>query len=357
MGTIVALLADARSVVVRWDSGERDGNVPTGDGGEHRLCIPAVRPHHVANTPDGGIARVIDEVPSYVPPPPLKSVPERVHQPTVSPRVIQSQPVQQSTVRPRAMSPPPNAPPNGGRGVLDLDFNAHLNRISVVGAGPEAEYSPRNAVYSNGQGPAPPVGSKQVAIVSRGSTTVGLSVYGNKVDYVVPGGPAHLSRQLASDDEILEVDGQNVEAQDVPAAILGSDMVNSSVRLLVRKADTGRTVEVRSSAPGASTDCKRAPCAAFLRTSAVHMHMMRYSVQVMVRVGQVELVRVPKQTMENMVRLFELLTQLKQNGHNNSEFEASYLGPQSQMSTKIIVDKVRVCPLCQRLQKVLTLQS
>lgn len=50
--------------------------------------------------------------------------------------------------------------------------------------------------------------------------------------------------------------------------------------------------------------------------------------------------------MENMVRLFELLTNLKQNGHNNAEYEVSYLGPQSQMSTMIIVDKVRpTCPL------------
>ena len=54
----------------------------------------------------------------------------------------------------------------------------------------------------------------------------------------------------------------------------------------------------------------------------------------------------PKQTMENMVRLFELLTHLKQNGHNNAEYEVSYLGPQSQMSTMIMVDKVRpTCPL------------
>jgi hypothetical protein len=61
---------------------------------------------------------------------------------------------------------------------------------------------------------------------------------------------------------------------------------------------------------------------------------------------QVELVRVPKQTMENMVQLFELLAHLKQNGHNNAECEVSYLGPQSQMSTMIMVDKVRpTCPL------------
>ena len=247
MGTIVALLGDARSVVVRWNSGERDGNVPTGDGGIFRLCIPSPQKHHVESD---GTARIVDnEVPSYVAPPPPKQVPDRVHQPTVSPRVIQSQPVQQSKARPRAISPPPNAPPNGGRGVLDLDFNAHLNRISTVSTAPEAEYLPREAGYTNGQGPALPTGSKQAAVVSRGKTTVGLSVYGNKVDYVVPGGPAHLSRQLASEDEILEVDGKSVEAQDVPSAIVGADVVNSSVKLLVRKADTGRQVEVRAPAP------------------------------------------------------------------------------------------------------------
>jgi len=353
LGTIVALLPDARSVVVRWDSGERDGNVPTGDGGIYRLCIPSPQKHHVESD---GTARIVDnEVPSYVAPPPPKQVPERVHQPTVSPRVIQSQPVQQSKAHPRAMSPPPNAPPNGGRGVLDLDFNAHLNRISTVSTAPEAEYLPREAGYTNGQGPALPTGSKQAAVVSRGKTTVGLSVYGNKVDYVVPGGPAHLSRQLASEDEILEVDGKGVEAQDVPSAIVGGDVVNSSVKLLVRKADTGREVQVRVHPPP-----QRDPAQTSSMYLAVHfcvharaiVYNMRYGAQVIVCILQVEIARVPKHTMENMVRLFELLTQLKQNGHNNAEYEVSYLGPQSQMSTMIIVDKVRpTCPLRRGLHR------
>lgn len=232
-------------MVVRWDSGERDGNVPTGDGGIYRLCVPSPQKLKVESD---GTSRIVDtEVPSYVAPPPLKHVPQRVHQPTVSQRVrvIQSQNVQQCKVHPRAMSPLPNAPPSGGRGVLDLDFNAHLSRISTVSAAPEAEYSPRGAGCSNGQAPAQLAGSEQAALVSRAKTTVGLSVYGNKVDYVVPGGPAHLSRKLASDDEILEVDGKSVEAQDVPLAIVGADAVNSAVKLLVRKADTGREVEVR----------------------------------------------------------------------------------------------------------------
>lgn len=85
-------------------------------------------------------------------------------------------------------------------------------------------------------------------------------------------------------------------------------------------------------------------CTVHTRVHA-HVYMMRSGAQVIVCFLQVEIVRVQKQTIENMVRLFELLTQLKQNGHNNAEYEVSYLGPQSQMSTMIIVDKVRItCP-------------
>ncbi len=38
-------------------------------------------------------------------------------------------------------------------------------------------------------------------------TTVGLTLFGSKVDYVVPGGPAHLSQLLEKNDEIIAVDG------------------------------------------------------------------------------------------------------------------------------------------------------
>jgi len=124
---------------------------------------------------------------------------------------------------------------------------------------------------------------------------VGLSVYGNRVDYVVPGGPAHLSRQLAAEDEIVQVDGKAVSDAEVPAAIVGSDLANSTVQLLVRKADTGRVITV-------------------------------------------ELVRVPKESMANMVRLFEMLTQIKQNGHNNAEFEKQYASPAE--TTSVLLDKV-----------------
>jgi hypothetical protein len=122
------------------------------------------------------------------------------------------------------------------------------------------------------------------------------AVYGNRIDYVVPGGPAHLSRQLMPDDEIIEVDGRLVAPSEVPAAIVGSDQVNTSVRLLIRKSDTGL-------------------------------------------VQQVELVRVARQSMENMVRLFELLTQLKQNGHNNCEFEQQWI-PDAHNKTTVLVDQV-----------------
>lgn len=56
------------------------------------------------------------------------------------------------------------------------------------------------------------------------------------------------------------------------------------------------------------------------------------------RVMQVELVRVPKESMANMVRLFEMLTQIKQNGHNNAEFEKQYAAPTE--TTSALLDKV-----------------
>eukprot|EP00282_Hemiselmis_andersenii_P011364 CAMPEP_0114118918 /NCGR_PEP_ID=MMETSP0043_2-20121206/5837_1 /TAXON_ID=464988 /ORGANISM="Hemiselmis andersenii, Strain CCMP644" /LENGTH=385 /DNA_ID=CAMNT_0001211437 /DNA_START=12 /DNA_END=1166 /DNA_ORIENTATION=- len=134
------------------------------------------------------------------------------------------------------------------------------------------------------------------AKISHGRTTVGLSLYGTRVDYVVPGGPAQLSRQLGKHDEILMVDGRDVSQETLTEAIVGTDQVHTTVKLLVRKADSGRVVEV-------------------------------------------ELMRVSKQSMENMVRLFELLTVLKQNGHNNEEFELDVLRG-GQDTTLVLVDKV-----------------
>lgn len=146
---------------------------------------------------------------------------------------------------------PEHASPVGsGRGFLDLDFTQHLDRIagnSARDSGADA-FSPRESLYANGgdvdgnsrgQQAAPKI-SMQKAKVSRGSSTVGLSVYGNRVDYVVPGGPAHLSRQLAADDEIVQVDGKAVSDADVPAAIVGSDRPNTAVELMVRTSLLGR---------------------------------------------------------------------------------------------------------------------
>lgn len=136
----------------------------------------------------------------------------------------------------------------------------------------------------------------EVAKISRGRTTVGLSVYGTFVDYVVPGGPAQLCQQLQKKDEIIMVDGRSIDQDNLTEAILGNDQVNTTVKLTVRKADSGRVIDV-------------------------------------------DLVRVSKQSMENMVRLFELLTVLKQNGHNNEDFEmSSFRGGQD--TTLILVDKV-----------------
>ncbi len=135
-----------------------------------------------------------------------------------------------------------------------------------------------------------------VAHVSRSNTTVGISVYGTAVDLVVPGGPAALSGQLEKHDEIMEVDGRPVTQETLTAAIVGTDIVHTTVTLTVRKARTGQ-------------------------------------------IAQVELMRVGKKGIESMVELFGLLTKLKQNGHNNAEFERSNYPPEEEMTVEL-VDKV-----------------
>ena len=82
-------------------------------------------------------------------------------------------------------------------------------------------------------------------------------------------------RQLASEDEILEVDGKIVEAQDVPSAIVGADVVNSSVKLLVRKADTGRQVEVRAPARPQRDRHRLLACISQYIPACMRMHMCK----------------------------------------------------------------------------------
>jgi len=116
------------------------------------------------------------------------------------------------------------------------------------------------------------------AIVANGGSTIGLSLFGVFVDYMVPGGPAHLSRCLDKDDKVEAVDGCPVNEGNVVGMLFGSDLPGSKVKLRVKKADSGKILEV-------------------------------------------ELVRVPKTSLETIVKLFKKITLLKQNGHNNEAYE------------------------------------
>ena len=84
--------------------------------------------------------------------------------------------------------------------------------------------------------------------------------------------------RLEKDDVILAVDGFQVDSSNVADHLHGSDAIGSKVLLTVRKNVSGAYVNV-------------------------------------------ELVRVPMLTIENLVRVFQTLTLLKQNGHNNEEYE------------------------------------
>jgi hypothetical protein len=101
---------------------------------------------------------------------------------------------------------------------------------------------------------------------------------------------------LEKDDVILAVDGFQVDSSNVADHLHGSDAIGSKVLLTVRKNVSGAYVNV-------------------------------------------ELVRVPMLTIENLVRVFQTLTLLKQNGHNNEEYERkSY--PEGRALTCELLDKL-----------------
>ena len=137
-------------------------------------------------------------------------------------------------------------------------------------------------------------------------TTVGLTVFGTRVDYLVPGGPAHLCQMLDKGDEITAVNGRPVSQDDVSEAIVGSDQPGTIVELGVVKSGIGALVSVT-------------------------------------------IPRVLRSTMQNMVNLFQLLTQRKQTGHNNAAHEAENLPPGS-ISTVALVDRVVSMIAMQQLQ-------
>lgn len=111
---------------------------------------------------------------------------------------------------------------------------------------------------------------------------------------------------LDKGDEITAVNGEAVSQDDVSEAIIGSDQPGTIVELSVVKAGNGALVKVT-------------------------------------------IPRVLRSTIQNMVNLFQLLTQLKQNGHNNAGYESENLQPESS-STVSLVDRVVSLIAMQQLQ-------
>mmetsp|Transcript_59570 Transcript_59570/g.140923 ORF Transcript_59570/g.140923 Transcript_59570/m.140923 type:complete len:2166 (+) Transcript_59570:95-6592(+) len=245
VGTITTVHYGNSAVAVRWDQGGQDSAVPTGELGKYDLVIHR-KMHRMAN---------------------------------------------QMSNQATGMANQANGNGNGavdrGRSARDLlspDWLEQVGSQQNYGAPP-----PSHQTVISGMGS---VSGKSV----QAKSTVGISVYGTVIDYLVPGGPAHLTQRLAKDDEIVEVEGNRVTAENVTGLIRGSDQVNTTLRLKVLKAASGQ-------------------------------------------VHEVEIVRVSKASIASMVHLFELLTALKQNGANIEPLERQSFPPHKDLSVEL-VDKV-----------------
>lgn len=94
---------------------------------------------------------------------------------------------------------------------------------------------------------------------NRPKTTLGVGLKGVSIDYIIPGGPAHLSEQLEKGDQILTIDRLPVGPDSITRQIVGSDMPGTPVRLEVMKQSSRQTVEVnliRASIPNMQSAIK-----------------------------------------------------------------------------------------------------
>ncbi len=55
------------------------------------------------------------------------------------------------------------------------------------------------------------------------------------VQFLLPGGPAHASAKIVNGDQIIKVDGIQVDGNGLLQAITGSDIPGSSVTFTVQK--------------------------------------------------------------------------------------------------------------------------
>jgi len=294
LGTIIQMSSDMTTASVRWDNGNMERDAAIGAGGAYSLVStgPAsARPTSNTYTSSGS---------AYTAPPASGTVDGRKATRGLAPPVQSYAP--NPSLASRGSPPPPaanqqrSAPSpasSGGNGPMDWLMPSTTDYKTTDYTNGNGNGANIASQYPSTQGSVKTTG--QSAKIGLGSTTVGLSLFGNKVDYMLPGGPAQLSQKLDKHDEIVEVDGVRVQEQEITQMLVGED-ANSTLRLKVRKAHTGQMISV-------------------------------------------ELPRVPKRSMEGMVRLFELLTQLKQNGHNNEGVERETF-PANQQLTSPLVDAV-----------------
>ena len=79
---------------------------------------------------------------------------------------------------------------------------------------------------------------------NRPKTSLGIGLRGLLVDYIIPGGPAHLSEQLEKGDQIVTIDRTPVGPDTITKQIMGNDMPGTPIRLEVIKQSSGKTVEI-----------------------------------------------------------------------------------------------------------------
>ena len=119
-------------------------------------------------------------------------------------------------------------------------------------------------------------------------TTVGLVMRGVTIDAIIPGGPADAAGSLRRFDQVLKVDGREVNERTVMSAVIGTDTADTTVQLVVRRASSE----------------SRSP----------HNELGVQEVQVV-------LTRVPYASLGASLRTYETLERLRRNADFMSKFE------------------------------------
>jgi len=119
-------------------------------------------------------------------------------------------------------------------------------------------------------------------------TTVGLVMRGVTIDAIIPGGPADAAGSLRRFDQVLKVDGRDVNERTVMSEVMSTDTADTTVQLVVRRASSE----------------SRSP----------HNELGVQEVQVV-------LTRVPYASLGASLRTYETLERLRRNADFMSKFE------------------------------------